>query len=284
MGPDQGAHGRALVEQILGAAAAADGQDPVDESVRLRLRHHGLRDSTLWLVGEDGFALRHGGDLDLVVAPQARGRGIGATLATAALARPGPIAAWSHGDHPAARRIGVRLGMRPTRSLWVMRRGLGASAEPLPPLQVPEAITVRGFRPDDPADAAAVLRVNAAAFAHHPEQGSLDQAGLDERLAEPWFDPAGLLLAEDATGVLGFHWTKRHSPTLGEVYVVGIDPATQGRGLGRMLTLAGLHHLADGGSTDVLLYVESDNAPAIAVYSRLGFTHLPEDTHLRFTR
>ena len=70
--------------------------------------------------------------------------------------------------------------------------------------------------------------------------------------------------------MLGFHWTKQHSPSLGEVYVVAIDPEAQGRGLGRALTLAGLHHLAARGLDEVLLYVESDNAPAIAVYSRLG--------------
>jgi len=84
--------------------------------------------------------------------------------------------------------------------------------------------------------------------------------------------------------MLGFHWTKQHSPRHGEVYVVAIDPEAQGRGLGRALTLAGLHHLAARGLDEVLLYVESDNAPAIAVYSRLGFTHAPADTHLMYGR
>ena len=81
-------------------------------------------------------------------------------------------------------------------------------------------------------------------------------------MAEPWFDPAGLLVAADGDRLLGFHWTKQHSPTLGEVYVVAIDPAAQGQGLGKLLTLAGLHHLAGKGVAEVLLYVESDNAPA----------------------
>ena len=87
-----------------------------------------------------------------------------------------------------------------------------------------------------------------------------------------------------ATALLGFHWTKQHSPDLGEVYVVGIDPAAQGRGLGKLLTLAGLHHLAGLGVAEVLLYVESDNAPAVAVYSGLGFTHADADTHVMYRR
>ena len=62
------------------------------------------------------------------------------------------------------------------------------------------------------------------------------------------------------------------------------DPAAQGGGLGKLLTLAGLHHLAATGHTEVLLYVESDNAPAVRVYSGLGFTHAPADTHVQYRR
>lgn len=270
-----------MIDSVLSAAREVDGQDAVDESTRLRLRHHGLRGSALWLSGQDGFALRHRDGLDLVVTPAARGHGAGAALATAALQEPGGVSAWSHGDHPAARRLAVRHGLEAARSLWVLRRAMSA---PLPGLEVPESVTVRGFDPADPADAEAVLRVNAAAFAHHPEQGALDAGGLAERMGESWFDPDGLLLAVDDSGVLGFHWTKRHSAELGEVYVVGIAPRAQGRGLGRLLTLAGLHHLVEGGSTDVLLYVESDNAPARAVYERLGFAHASADTHVQYRR
>ena len=72
--------------------------------------------------------------------------------------------------------------------------------------------------------------------------------------------------------IVGFHWTKVHPGDIGEVYVVGVDPGAQGGGLGRALTLAGLHHLRKKGLGDTILYVESDNAPAVAVYRRLGFT------------
>jgi mycothiol synthase len=65
------------------------------------------------------------------------------------------------------------------------------------------------------------------------------------------------------------------SADLGEVYVVGIDPAAQGRGLGATLTLVGLHHLAErllkGEQSTVMLYVEGDNSAAVNTYRRLGF-------------
>ena len=136
------------------------------------------------------------------------------------------------------------------------------------------------------ADTDALLALNAASFAAHPEQGAMDATGFAERCAESWFDPAGLLIASDDHGtMLGFHWTKIHDRDHGEVYVVGVSPATQGRGLGRLLTLAGLHHLHDRGVREVILYVESDNAPAIRIYrDKLGFTHHQRDTHVMYRR
>lgn len=273
----------ALVDEVRRACREHDGQDPVDESVHLRLKNHGLAGIAHWTDRSPdgaGFALRHDGALDLAVAPSSRGAGAGGRLAAAACAEPGPLTAWSHGDHPAAAALAARLGFRRARELWVMRR---PSVAPLPPLEVPPGVTVRDF--GGQADADAVLAVNAAAFAHHPEQGTMSRADLDERMAEPWFDPAGLLLAVDEDGrLLGFHWTKRHDDDNGEVYVVGIAPEAQGRGLGKVLTLAGLHHLASRGVAEVHLYVESDNEPAVRLYTGLGFTHERADTHVQYRR
>lgn len=268
---------RGVVERVRAASATADGHDPLDEASALLLKHRGLDGSRLWLAGGDGFALVHDGGLDLAVTPDARGRGLGAALAAAA----GPDAdrAWSHGDHPAAHALARTHGLRRARELWVMRRPVSVSL----PDDAPDE-RVRGFRD---GDAAEVLRVNGAAFADHPEQGALDAEGLAERMAEPWFDPAGLLLTEGGDGrLLGFHWTKRHDHRVGEVYVVAIAPDAQGQGLGRTLTLAGLRHLHDRLDADgeVLLYVESDNHPALAVYRRLGFTHADADTHVQYRR
>jgi mycothiol synthase len=196
-------------------------------------------------------------------------------LAEAALRRaPDDVTAWSHADHPAAAALARRFGFTATRALWVMSR----EADPLDVAAV-EGATIRGYRD---SDADELIRVNAAAFAHHPEQGSMDAANLAERMAEPWFDPEGLLVADAGDGLLAFHWTKQHSADLGEVYVVAVDPAAQGRGLGKAVTAAGIAHLAARGVRRIILYVESDNAPAIATYSKLGFAHT--STHVQYAR
>jgi mycothiol synthase len=103
-------------------------------------------------------------------------------------------------------------------------------------------------------------------------------ADLEEREHEPWFDPGGFLLHhDDETGLLaGFVWTKVHTdvePKLGEIYVIGVDPRFQGRGLGRALTLAGLDWLHR--ERDIafgMLFVDGANTKAISMYDKLGFT------------
>jgi mycothiol synthase len=271
----------AALDRVRSACADDDQRDPLDEAVQLRLRHHGLDGGALWLVADSGFALTlsHDGGptgLDLAVAPSARGCGFGRKLLAAVLEEyAGPLVAWSHGDHPAARVLADRHRFARARELWVMRRPADGLPEKAPDYRI------RTFRPGDEAE---LLRVNAAAFAHHPEQGGMTAENLAERMGQAWFDPAGLLVAEGEDGLRGFHWTKVHPSGEGEVYVVGIEPPAQGQGLGTTLTLAGLHHLAHRGVRSVHLYVEADNAAGIALYERLGFTHAPDDTHVQYRR
>jgi mycothiol synthase len=272
------------LQAVVAASAEADGAAPLDEAASLALRH-GLGNTSLWVAPSvddvQGFAWLHDRALDLVVRPDARGAGLGHELASvAASSTTEALTAWSHGNHPAAAALAATLGFDRVRDLWVMRRPL----EDLPAVQDVDGVVVRPFEVGRDEDA--WLALNAEAFAHHPEQGRTTRADLEERKAEPWFDPAGFFMAWRGDELVGFHWTKVHegSPRHGEVYVVGVSPRAQGGGLGRMLTLTGLHHLARLGLDEVVLYVESDNAPAVRVYERLGFTHAPEDTHVQYSR
>lgn len=154
------------------------------------------------------------------------------------------------------------LGFRPYRDLWQLRRALPASASTL---------SVRAFRPED---AEAFLDANRRAFAWHPEQGSLDSSGLAADQAQSWYDPSGFLLHEREGRLAGFCWTKIHAdetPPLGEIYAIATDPDFQGLGIGSGLVLAGLAHLHSKGLNVGMLYVESDNSAANALYERLGF-------------
>jgi mycothiol synthase len=187
------------------------------------------------------------------------------------------------------------MGFKQVRTLWQMRRSLvdvplaGPGTVDTETEEMPDGVRLRPFVVGQ--DEAEFLRVNNAAFDWHPEQGSWTTDQLTLRQGEPWWDPDGFLLAVedtvDADGqkaerLLGYHWTKVHEATehqdaIGEVYVLGVDPAARGRRLGSVLTIAGLRYLRDRGLRDVLLYVEADNEAAIRVYRELGFTHYDTD-------
>ncbi|GIJ75694.1 mycothiol synthase [Micromonospora phaseoli] len=265
-------------------AGDADGADPFDEHVLLRLRDEHAPATHLIARGDDGTLTGYahldtsdpgtGVGVELVVHPAYRRRGTGRALARGVLATAtGPLRAWAHGDHPSAAALAVDLGFARARVLWQLRRPLTA---PLGEAGLPDGVTLRAFRLG--TDDEAWLTLNARAFADHPEQGRWTVDDLRVRLGEPWFDPAGFLLAVDsATGrLLGYHWTKVHerpgSARIGEVYVLGVEPSAHGGGLGRALTTAGLAYLRDRRGLDrVMLYVDESNAAALALYERIGF-------------
>ena len=185
---------------------------------------------------------------------------------------------WSHGDLASARVFATRNGYSNVRELWQMRRPLRSAVSSLPTVLVPEGFRTRHFVVG--RDEEAWLRANARAFVDHPEQGRMTRHDLDRRIAEAWFDPQGFILIEDIRDppavLAASHWTKvvaGQDPrtSTGEVYVVGVDPAYQGRGLGRTVTVLGLAHLRQKGLTEAMLYVDADNQAAVTTYRRLDF-------------
>lgn len=287
------------VRALLERARRADGVAAVGDDV---LRALGRSSAHLLLAGEGagvglvGYAnLDARGDTpvgELAVGPGHRRHGHGRALLADVLDRGGDdTRVWAHGDTDGARALAATAGLEGVRDLLQLRLDLRATALPATPVRDDVAVRTYAGGQDD----AALLAVNNAAFAWHPEQGGWGQDEIDQRRGEAWFDPAGLFLAHDAGAgggadeqgaLLGFHWTKVHAatgtgdgdaPAVGEVYVVGISPDAQGRGLGKLLTLTGLHHLRDAGLDAVVLYVEGDNTAALHTYEGLGFTRFHLD-------
>lgn len=337
---------------LVDAAADADGTSPVSEHVLLHLRHGGDQDAVnlLGYLGQTlaGYAhldrtdLVAGPSAELVVHPEHRRRRVGGALVAALqrLSPDGRLRLWAHGRHAGAEALARGHGYVQERVLWQMRRSLLSR---LPDRPLPPGIALRPFVVG--ADEAAWVAVNNRAFASHPDQGGWTLDDIRIREGEPWFDPAGFLLAHRVAGgdLVGFHWTKVHGgsapgavpagpdagptgpagqpgsqpagPTgpagqpggqpggqpagpdtggrdgaghdhapIGEVYVLGVDPAAQGLGLGPALTVAGLRYLRNRGLAQVMLYVDESNQSALRLYERLGFTRWDVDVQYRRDR
>jgi mycothiol synthase len=262
----------AAVLQLAEAATATDGTAPLNEAALLHLRH--VRAGIVHLLAERagllvGYAQLHGEPPnrtgELVVHPAHRGQRVGGKLLAAMIAR-GPLRVWAMGDTAAARALARSSQLAPVRQLLIMKRSL---ADPIPAIPAPNGVTIRTFAVG--IDEREWLVVNARAFAGHPEQGRISPEDLADRMAEPWFDPHGFFVAVRDSAMIGFHWTKQHPGRLGEVYVLGVDPEAGGEGLGGSLLSAGVDYLRQRGNTEVELYVEADNEPAVALYGGSGF-------------
>jgi len=226
---------------------------------------------------------------DLSVAAAFRRRGVGTALARASLdmvrAAGDPsllLYVPGGGDPPrdtAARGFAEARGFAYRATLTRMRLdGLASAPEPvLPPGLVLRSLdTARGGPARD--DTARYVALVNAAFADHPTPLSLDVATITRAHAAAGFDHAGIALvvaADDPDRILAFVRTVvRHDDagaTFGEVRLVGVEPASRGRGLGRALlrwSIARFRHL---GLDRAELSVVAANDAALSLYRSEGF-------------
>lgn len=173
---------------------------------------------------------------------------------------------WLHRPDPELTATLRRLGFTLESSLIEMHVALPISADPRP-----SGLQLRPFLPG--VDDDAWLEVNRRSFQGHPEQGAWSRGDIAARRAEAWFDPEGFICAWEDRSLAGSCWTKVHHEggvDRGEIYVIGVDPSQQGKGLGRELVLAGFEHLASCGCREGFLSVRDDNDAALKLYADLG--------------
>jgi mycothiol synthase len=101
---------------------------------------------------------------------------------------------------------------------------------------------------------------------------------INYRIKLPNCSPEDIILAFDSDKPIGYCWTrinpqknKAPSEGTGRIYMLGVDPDYQGRGLGRQLLLIGLSYLKSKGLRVVELTVDHENKAARTLYKSVGF-------------
>jgi [ribosomal protein S18]-alanine N-acetyltransferase len=61
-----------------------------------------------------------------------------------------------------------------------------------------------------------------------------------------------------------------------EILTIAVEPSARGKGVGRALLAENLRQAARAGARTMFLEVDQDNAPALALYDRLGFVKVGE--------
>lgn len=273
--PDQ----RGELQHLVQVVAKHDGEQALSEYKDMRL-DGGLDAREQVAIGPGGELVGYGQAawhrgtvenpghwaVEIVVEPTRRHLPIAGELLEALRleSRDAAVTLWARAPYVAeAARV---AGWRRARELLEMRRAL-----PIECLDVSfDGFDVSTFRMG--VDERAWLLANNAAFAGHPENGSMTRRDLEHRIAQPWFDARGFFLAWDEDELAGSCWTKIHDDGVGEIYIVGVVPGWEGRGLGRSLICHGLEYLGKARHvTKAKLYVEADNERAVGLYAALGF-------------
>ncbi len=267
----------AAVRALVARRSRGDGRDALSEHKAMRIGDDEVRE----VVGTDqshligyGVAAHHAAAeghwaIEVVIDPREAAPAQRTVELVQALRRrlrtDETVTVWGWRDQD--RHAAERAGWRRVRTLLEMIVELPVDS--LRPM--PEGIVLSAFEPGTDEDP--WLVANALAFSRHPEKGSVDRANLYRRMAQPWFDPAGFLLAWQGDTLMGFCWTKLHPDAVGEIYIIGVIPAAAGKGLGSALLHAGLDDLAGRQGAQVgMLYVDAADKTALGMYHSIGFS------------
>lgn len=154
------------------------------------------------------------------------------------------------------------------RSNWRMSLTL----DDLP--RVPQSTGVRMRTLDAGADAAALHRLDEAAFASvaGAERGSL-AAFAEEHLQAHDLDESLSRIAERGAEIIGFALTRRWDEERSAfVDLLAVAPREQRRGIGSALLLSVFGAAREAGLREAQLGVSADNPKALKLYERIGMT------------
>jgi len=245
---------------------------------------------TLVRAGAEGALVARADELEvrfLVVAPDARGRGVANALLDAALdvARAAGLSAvvldTGAGNGP-ANRLYQRFGFERERDRDRVAPRVGRELVYRYDLEpAAGAVRVRLVR-DEELDAVGELTERAYASDYELSEGyraTLRDVRGRARADEVW-------VAVDArTGeLLGTVWTPRPGSTLSPVAredemdfrLLGVAPGARGRGIGELLVRHAIGRAQDRGAARVVLNTGPEMVGAHRLYERLGFEHLTE--------
>lgn len=290
------------VLELIATATDFDGIPPIAEHVLLHLRHGGDKADS-HIISCDGptvIAYAHldltdeveGPSLELVVHPAFRHQGHAQEILEFAKAKAGErLRLWSHGDSEDSRKLASSNGFTRIRTVIQMRRSL---VEALPTIS--GDVDIRTFLPG--IDDEEWVALNNRTFITHPDQGDWSLEDLRIRTKEDWFDSSGFFIATEHGKMIAFCWTKIHGghshshlgndehhdhDPIGEIYIMGVDPERSGKGLGKNLALTALRYLRQNANLSAMLYVDSDNEAALALYKSLGFSEFGRDVLYRLS-
>ena len=296
------------IVELIDGLTAPDGTRPISEHVELHLRHGGDEQARHLLVrNQSGNLLGYahldcsdsvkGPSAELVISQESEPAVLGHLLVGMSNDAPeSSLRLWARGESKHLIDLADEQGFGIERKLVKMARSLFSLN---PNRGLPRGYTYRTFVPNQDEDL--FLKANREIFQALPDQKRWTRKDLAARMGEDWFDPQGffLVFADDEPHELaGFHWTKTHGTpkrisahnksasshhhdAYGEVYVLGVSPKHQKKGLGKALTALGLEHLARQGLDSVILYVDANNTEAVALYEGLGFSQVSTDILFR---
>lgn len=146
------------------------------------------------------------------------------------------------------------------------------SLEGLPEMDVPRGYGLRTYRPGDETAWGQIME-SAEGIGREWTVEKV-RASMMEK---PQFEPEGLFLVTcaaegDRPVASATAWRAPSTgPRTGYVHMVCALPEHRGKGLGRLVTLAVLHHLHGRGDEEALLETDDFRLPAIRTYLGLGF-------------